>query len=222
MILNVGDEQAAVPVEEAIIGFPQGCFRRRAAAAARSRRSGSGNGRNHAARRIHLADDGIQAVHNVQVAIVRDVQGIGLVQGRPRGGSAVAAITEFAGPGDGVDHAGVAVNSAHAVIHRFRHIQVTLPVKGAHEGFVESGRTGRAAVAVVSGLPDACRRRDHAVFKCHMTSFLGAVSDYCCIKASVHCRNCLRTLTSIRVWFTVAAIKTHTHSKRQRALSTHC
>ena len=26
MILHIGDEQAAVPVEEAIIGFPQGCL----------------------------------------------------------------------------------------------------------------------------------------------------------------------------------------------------
>ena len=139
MILYVGDEQAAVPVEEAIIGFAQGCLRRRNAVAARARRSGSGDGGNDAVRGIHLADDGVQPVHDIQVAIVRDVQGIGLIQGRLGGRAAVAAIAELAGSGDGGNQVAVAADAAYAVIHRFRHVQVALPVKNAHEGFMEAG-----------------------------------------------------------------------------------
>src|SRR5262249_19717124 len=108
------------------------------------------HGRDDPGLAVHLADDGVEPVDNVQVAVAVYRDGIGLVEGRLRRRPAVAPVALAAAAGDGGDGPRPAVDPPDAVVAGLRDVEVAGRVDVAVEGLIEAGFRRRPAVAGVA------------------------------------------------------------------------
>ena len=120
------------------------------AVAAVARFARPGDGADDAGGGVYPADDVIQPVYHVHVAVGVNLQRIGLVERRRSRRAAVAGIALGPGAGDGGDNAGSGVHAADAMVHRLGDIQVPATSKAHMNGSLSSAAGAGPAVAGVA------------------------------------------------------------------------
>ena len=152
LVLHVCDQQAAAPVEVAVVGFAELGVNGRSAVAAIGLLAVARNGGDSAGGCVDLAYHVVQPVDHVHIAVYVNLQRIGLVEGSLGRRTSVTGVPLGARSRNGDDDAGIPVDPAHAVVHRLGDIQVAGGVKGAHERLAHQRGRRRAAVPCISSL----------------------------------------------------------------------
>src|SRR5262249_24328588 len=119
-VRHVRNEEAAASVEAAVVWLPKLRSRALATVSAVARLADAQDRRDEAGPPVHAADNRIQAINYVEVAVVRDGHGIRLVHGRFHGRAAVAGVAFLAASGHGRNNTGRGVDLPDAVIEGIR------------------------------------------------------------------------------------------------------
>src|SRR5262249_20551681 len=149
---DIGDQQAPLSVEAAIVGLAHGSVGCLAAVAGEVLLAIARHGSDDAGLAVNLADHGVEAIDDVEVSVLVHGAGVGLVDGGVGRLVAVAGVAFLARAGDGGDDAGLEIDLANAVVHRLGDVEMAAVIDIAMERLAEGCLAGRAAVAGVAAL----------------------------------------------------------------------
>src|ERR1019366_9900953 len=105
-----------------------------------------------AGRAIHLTDDGVEPIDDVEIVRLGNRDGVRFVEGRQHGRAAVAGVAFLAGARDGGDDAGLEIDLANAVIHRFRDVEMPAMIDVTMKRLAHGRFNSKSAVASMPAL----------------------------------------------------------------------
>src|SRR3989441_1007234 len=167
LVLNVRDEQAAFPIQEAIVRLPQLGQDAGPAVATVARFAGPSRRGDDARGGIDFADGGVQPVYDVDIAVGIDLERVQIVQGRLGCRTAVSGVALTPAARDGHDDAGILVDAADGVVAPVANVEVALRVEVTPVCFADQRLRRRATVACVASLSRSDHRLDLANLKSH-------------------------------------------------------
>lgn len=162
--MHVGDQQAALAVEAAVVRLAKLRLGAGAAVAAEAFDAGAGQGGDDAGFAVHLADDGGTLLNDVHIAIGVDRHGVGGSDDRleRRAAVAIAGPDFLAAARDGGDDSRLKVQLADTVVAHVANVEVACTVEVAVERIVQQRRGGVAAVAAETLFSSAGHAGDNA------------------------------------------------------------